>query len=130
MARMDNVACHGLIAEILPERLDGGSHGRGRRRGKLHLDGDEFSTGRNHDVNLSAGGGTPEIDLGIDTTMGKGFDNFGKHRSFQDRAAHGTCRRVFRVSQAGKMAECPEIVFMRSGVIPETSFLFHYPDPK
>lgn len=69
--RVDDIAGPGLIAEILAKRMDGGSHGRARRHGQLHLDRDEPAAVFHQDIHLGARGGAPEIDLRIHPAVGE-----------------------------------------------------------
>ncbi len=71
--------------------------------------GTSFPPASIKNIHLPAGGGSPEINLGIDSAMGEGLDDFREYRGFHDRPAHGTGGRMVRIPQAGQVAQRPDI---------------------
>lgn len=106
---MDDINGHDCLAEIFHQCFDRGGHGGPRGGGEFHLDRHEFSTGLDQEIDLPAGGGSPEIDLRIDSGVHEGLDDFREYRRFHDRPAHGAGSRMFRIFQPRQVAQRPDI---------------------
>lgn len=55
------------------------------------------------------GGGSPEVDLRLEASMGERFDDLGQDRRFHDRIAHGTGGGMPGIFQAGQITERTDI---------------------
>ena len=102
---MDDVSRSCNAFQVALEHPDGVGHARTRRRGRLHLDGDETRAGVNDEIDFQPREGSPEVDLRIDPAVGQRPDDFGQYRRFEQSAAHGSGGCMLRILEADQVAQ-------------------------